>query len=128
MSHYKINLSLNVLCPSAYICLQNLFKGLETLWRIVEVRNCLCQILNRVLLQKTLEMTESLCALIKIFFSLNDVIGGCIINKQIHSPPGTNAVLVGVLSVQSLYQSQSLSVRISAIGNNLKNPVTPETF
>ena len=75
MSHYKINLSLNVLCPSAYICLQNLFKGLETLWRIVEVRNCLCQILNRVLLQKTLEMTESLCALIKIFFSLNDVIG-----------------------------------------------------
>ena len=116
---HKPNLPLHTAGVTAGIALHGRFKILKPACRVVEIYDCLVQGLCRIIRQHSLEMPESNCTLVEIFFVLHLVITACALDEQIRSPVITGTVQIIRPSVPGMDNVQGLPVGISAVCQNL---------
>ena len=115
----KINFFLNRGSSSTDIfcnCLFELFKSIRC---IVKILDRLMQSLCRIIRKESLKMSKSYCTLIEIIIILHCIIAGRTFYKEIYSPVFSCRIYKIRKAIITFYQSKRLSLRISAILDDL---------
>ena len=119
MFQNKIDFILYIFCASADICLYRPFKCFKSCFCIMEAFDCLMQAVCRIICQKSLEVSECICTLVKVFRFFYLIVAGSIRDKFVGTPVFSFIVNKVRLTVYGRNNIKCLSVRISAVFNDL---------
>ena len=112
---HKLDFFFHICCSVTYIFFHSRFKLIQSVYRVMEILDCLMKSLCRIICKQSLEMSERNCALIKIIFIFYHVITSCIFNKQIDSPVLSIFIYIIRPSIPGHHKIQRFSLHVSAV-------------